>query len=493
MNQRLQEKLRFTEEKANLMSIAKWFLLASMMGVLVGGATTFFLKTLHFTIDITHGLNWDFAGTGTSFWFVLLPVGLFISALLSRHLLGRHKDYTTDRVIKTIHKSESMSFVSILKSFFLPIITIATGGSAGKEAPAADMGAGIGSILSKFFSFDTDEKRKLMICGVSAGFASVFGTPVAGALFGVEVLFVGAMMYEVILPSFIAGITAYQVSSSLGIEYFEHTATILPDFSEKFFLWTIGAGIFFGICSIFLIELMKWGKRFSGTIKMWEPYKALIGGTVLVLITMGLGTTDYLGLGLGVVENTLEGEMYPWYSFLIKALFTVITLNFGGSGGIITTLIFIGSTAGSLYGDMFGLDVSTFAAIGMVSVLAGSANTPISASIMAIELFGSEIAPYAAVACIITFVMCGNRSVYPSQVLKMRKADTLSGVQMNQEMSMQFETEIKYSERRRLQRVSKVVKTLVPIKKTIRLLLKLLAYLTALVEEDNSTKGKKNK
>ena len=284
------------------------------------------------------------------------------------------------------------------------IITIALGGSAGKEGPAAQIGAGVSSAFSDLLRFDSRDRKKLVICGISAGFATVFGTPIAGAIFGVEVLFVGGMLYEVLLPSFVAGIVAFQVSSSLGITYFHEPLQFVPVFSSLFFIKVCGAGIFFGLCSLLLIEVLRLFERMSHRMNIWPPLKGLLGGSLLVVLTF-IFSTRYLGLGLDTIKDALEGGVLPAGAFLLKILFTAITLGFGGSGGIITPIFFIGATAGSLFGSVLGFNVSVFSAIGMIALLAGAANTPISASIMAIELFGPAIGPYAAVACVISFLM----------------------------------------------------------------------------------------
>jgi H+/Cl- antiporter ClcA len=240
----------------------------------------------------------------------------------------------------------------------------------------------------------------------------------------VEVLFVGGILYEVLLPSFIAGITAYHISSAMGITYFYHPVRVVPVFTEGFFVQVILAGMFFGLCSMLLIEMLKAGARLSGRLAIWPPLKGVLGGAALVLLAL-LCSGRYLGLGLDTIEAALGGLRVPWFAFLLKPLFTSLTLNFGGSGGIVTPIFFVGATAGSAYAVLLGLNPATFAAMGMVGVLAGSANTPIAASILAMEMFGPAIAPYATVACVISFLMTGHRSVYPSQVLSMAKSESL--------------------------------------------------------------------
>ena len=288
------------------------------------------------------------------------------------------------------------------------------------------------SAFSDLLRFDDHDRKKLVICGISAGFASVFGTPIAGAIFGVEVLFVGAIMYEVLLPSFIAGITAYQISTAIGVTYFHGTVTMIPSFSELFLLKVMAAGLFFGLCSIMLIETLRQGDLLGERLKIWEPAKGLLGGGALLGLSL-IFSDRYLGLGLGTIESGLRGERVDWYAFLVKPIFTAITLGFGGSGGVVTPIFFVGAAAGLTFAQLFGLDPATFAAIGMVGVLAGAANTPIAASILAVEMFGPSLAPYATVACVISFLLTGHRSVYPSQVLSIAKSPSLQ-VEIGEEL-----------------------------------------------------------
>jgi H+/Cl- antiporter ClcA len=183
-------------------------------------------------------------------------------------------------------------------------------------------------------------------------------------------------------------------------------------------------GLFLGICSLLLIEALYLGKKASEKIKVWQPLKGLLGGALLVVLAL-IFSKQYLGLGLDTIEMSLSGGDIVWYAFILKIIFTMITLSLGGSGGIITPIFFIGATAGTAFATVFGLDKATFGAIGLVGLLAGAANTPIAASIMAMELFGPKIAPYAAVACVVSFLISGHRSVYPSQVLSIRKSSSV--------------------------------------------------------------------
>jgi len=408
-------KRRFAEETILLISVIKWVFLASIIGAIVGLSSTLFLRLLNWGIDLNK----------SNLYFLILPVALFLNAFFIYKLFPSHNAYDTGKIIECIHKRKKIFLPSIIKGFFSPVLTIVSGGSAGKEAPCADVGAGIASFLSDIVKLNDEDRRKLMICGVAAGFASVFGTPIAGAMFGVEVLFIGSILYDVLLPSFVAGIISYHVSSTLGITYFYSPLNFIPVFSEGFFIKVVIAGIFFGICSVLLIETLRLGNVISGKLRISKPLKGIIGGFALIGLVF-IFSKEYLGLGLDTIQSCLQGTKTVWYAFLLKMVFTGITLSFGGSGGIVTPIFFIGASSGTLFASLLGLDIATFSAIGLVALLAGAANTPIAASIMAVELFGPKVAPYATVACVISFLMTGHRSVYPSQVLSSKKSPSFS-------------------------------------------------------------------
>lgn len=396
------------EQKNNVLNIIKWFFLSTGIGCVVGMLDAAFLKVLDGSIALRNHIP---------LFYLCLPFSLYIIYLLSRKTAKKHKDYTTDAVIHKINEYESISFLSILKGFFLSIVTMVTGGSAGKEAPCADVGAGISSLLARFFKMNADDQRKMMICGVSAGFAGVFGVPISGALFGLEVLWVGHIFYEVMFPALVAGITAFQVTTFLGVDYIYHPLHFVPVFSEQFFLKMIIAGMFFGLVSLLFTEIMKFTRVVFRYIALHtRPFWAcFIGGLILVLIGYFVSPL-YLGLGMPGIDAALSGAPIPSpFGFLYKIITTAVTFAAGGIGGVVTPIFFVGAQAGAMLSDFMGVDTATLAALGLVAVLAGTANTPLAASIMAIELFGPAIAPYATVACVISFLITGQQSIYPSQ------------------------------------------------------------------------------
>lgn len=404
----------FKAKESSFWNIVKWFFLATFIGSIVGVADAAFLKALDGAIAWRNQFF---------FFYFSLPFSLYIVWLLAHKVAPKSQDHSTDAVIEKINSHRPVDFVSAVKSLVLSIVTMAVGGSAGKEAPCADAGAGVASLFGRFFRMNLEDQRKMMICGVSAGFAGVFGVPISGALFGLEVLWVGHIFYEVMFPAFIAGITAFQVTTYLGVDYLYHPMNFAPVFAEKFFLKVVLAGLFFGFVSILFTEIQKFVKIIFRYIALrTSPFwRSFIGGVILVIVGLWISPL-YLGLGLDGFEKVLAGAPVDNpFGFLIKSFTTAITFAAGGVGGIVTPIFFVGAQAGATVAGFLGIDTSTMAALGLVAVLAGAANTPLSASIMAIELFGAEIAPYAAVTCVISFLLSGRQSVYSSQRISLDK------------------------------------------------------------------------
>ncbi len=400
------KRIAILQRKIAFLNILKWFLLSLLIGVIVGIFNAMFLKLLEFSIGMTNRFE---------YYFLILPFALYLVNKLAK-MSPKDNDYSTNQAIASINERRGVSVISSLKAFFLPIITIACGGSAGKESPCADVGAGVASNISKLFSFNKQERRKLMICGVSAGFAGVFGVPISGALFGLEVLSVGTVFYEVMFPAFIAGITSFQVTHALGVNYIYHPLQLQAISLDGSLFMVVLAGVFFGIVALILIETIKLANilmRYVGT-KTNLFVRCLLASSVVILIGL-LTSPDYLGLTMNRIDIILSGGKGANLGFLIKIIATAFTFAGGGVGGMVTPVFFIGANSGYFFANLIGLSTSTFAALGVVSVLAGAANTPLAASIMAIELFGASVAPYAAVSCIVSFLVTGRRSIYPKQ------------------------------------------------------------------------------
>lgn len=418
-------KKHFLEQSLIFFSVTKWVLLSSTIGIIIGAIVTFFLNTIHSANNAKQFLPFES--------YYLLPFGLMLTIFLVKKFAPDATGHGTEKVIEAVHKRDGLIDVSVMPvKLFATVVTIFTGGSVGKEGPGAQIGAGAASFISQIFKFSARDRKKLVICGISAGFASVFGTPISGAIFGVEVLIVGIIMYDVLLPSFIAGFAAYTTAKLLGINYtYFHMefSNALP-FDITLIIQVILAGLFFGLISYFLITTLKYTEVGIKKVNLNIYLKAFLGGSFLVILSFFIGD-QFFGLGLDTISTLFYSDPalsqdVPWYSFIAKTIFTSVTLGAGGSGGVITPIFYVGATSGHFFGTLTGDNIALFAALGFTSVLAGTTNSPIAAIIMAVELFGIEIAHYAAISAVITFLITGHRSVFQSQILQMTKSDMLN-------------------------------------------------------------------
>jgi len=418
-------KKQFMEQSLIFFSVTKWVFLSSAIGAIIGTIVTFYLKIIHQSDDMKSLLPFPS--------YYLLPLGLVFSVFLIKKFAPSASGHGTEKIIEAVHKHDAkIDFAVIPVKLIATVLTIFTGGSVGKEGPGAQIGAGVASFIARIAKFSAKDRKKLVICGISAGFASVFGTPISGAIFGIEVLVVGIIMYDVLLPSFIAAFAAHTTSKLLGINYtYYHMqfSESLP-FDVVLIFQVVAAGLFFGVVSFIFIATLKRVESIIEAINLNPYIKAFLGGTFLVLLSFWLGD-EFFGLGLNTVSSLFYSdpqlaEQLPWYAFLAKTLFTTVSLSSGGSGGVITPIFYVGATSGHFFGTLLEGNIALFAALGFTSVLAGSTNSPIAATIMAVELFGVDIAHYAAISAVITFLTTGHRSVYPSQILKLSKSDMLN-------------------------------------------------------------------
>lgn len=418
-------KKHIAEQIVIFFSVSKWLILSSAVGIMIGALMSIFLKVLHRAEDTQSELPFTY--------YFILPFALMLTIWIVRTFDKNATGHGTEKVIEAVHKRDGLIKISVIPvKLVATVLTIFAGGSVGKEGPGAQIGAGAASFASNILKFSKKDRKKLVICGISAGFASVFGTPIAGAIFGIEVLIIGVIMYDVLLPSFIAGFAAFTTAQFLGIEYTYYDINFFNTLNLDLSLigQVVLAGIFFGIVSDSFITMVQ-------KIDIWirrVPYnrylKAFVAGLVMVIVSL-LISDKYLGLGLETIGDAFDPEGLfssdiHWYDFILKTLFTAVTLGAGGSGGIVTPIFFVGATSGVAFGHIIGDNVALFAALGFVSVLAGTTNSPIASIIMAVELFGVQMANYAAVSVVIAFLVTGHRSVFPSQKIALKKADNIN-------------------------------------------------------------------
>ncbi len=412
------------EQTVIFFSVSKWLFLSSIIGIMIGALMSIFLKLLH-TAEASRGeLPFEY--------YFLLPFALILTIWIVRTFDKTATGHGTEKVIEAVHKKNGHINIKVIPvKLVATIITIFAGGSVGKEGPGAQIGAGAASFTAMILNFSDRDKKKLVICGISAGFASVFGTPIAGAIFGIEVLIIGVIMYDVLLPSFIAGFAAFTTAQFLGVEYTYYDIDFFRSLDLNLVLigQVVLAAVFFGFVSDSFITVVHKIEAFITKLSYSRYVKAFAIGTAMALFSYFI-SDKYLGLGLDTISEAFRAEVVlsdgiHWYDFILKTIFTALTLGAGGSGGIITPIFFVGATSGVLVGHIIGDNVALFAALGFVSVLAGTTNSPIASIIMAVELFGTQISHYVAVSVVIAFLITGHRSVFPSQKIMLKKADNI--------------------------------------------------------------------
>ena len=415
---RLADEARwYTEHTALLISTLKWSLLGAGAGLCVGLATRGFLWTL----DVSPtAVAWITRGAFPAYW--LLPLALPVCVWLIRIFAPDAGGHGTEAVIAAVHqRSGRINWRVAPIKLGATVLTLAFGGSVGKEGPAAQIGSALTSLFADVLRLTDDDRRRLVICGISAGFAAVFRTPISGALFGIEVLYLGVIDYTVIFPALVAGIVGYLACGVRQQYLVVHEALGQTGQVQLVFI-ALASGAVFGIVALFLIESMRGLDR---ALRRFEPHPYLLaaaGGAMLVALYLMVGD-QYAGLGTDTIHGVLAGTTRViGVAFALKILATSITLETGGSGGIVTPIFFIGVTSGAALAPLFGVSPGLLAAFGFVAVLAAAANTPIAAAVMAMELLPAPEGVFAALAAVTAFLMVGHRSVYASQKLGLSKS-----------------------------------------------------------------------
>ena len=300
------------------------------------------------------------------------------------------------------------------------MITHFFGGSAGREGTALQMGASLADQLSFPLKMDEEDRSTLLMAGLSAGFSSVFGTPLAGAIFGLEVLAIGRINYKAIFPCFVAAVIGDQVTHAWNVNHTVYSMSAIPPVTVSGLLYAILAGVCFGITGmLFAKTTHQIGALFKKYIE-YAPFRPLLGGGIVAALVGIIGTTKYIGLGIPTMIESFQKQLPPW-DFAGKFLFTVITLGAGFKGGEVTPLFYIGSTLGNALSYLLPLPPSLLTGMGFVAVFAGAANTPLSSTLMAIELFGDKAGVFMAIACVVSYLFSGHTGIYHVQRVVNRK------------------------------------------------------------------------
>lgn len=382
----------------------KWVIFSFVAGLLLGCVGAAFHHGISFvtSLRIQH-----------PFILFLLPVGAILIALLYK-LLGYENDGGTNLVIASIHSDKSIPFRMSVLIFISTIFSHLSGASIGREGAALQVGGSLGYTLGKLFKFNDTEKKTMTMVGMSAVFSALFGTPFAASIFSMEVVSVGIMHYAALLPCTIAALSARYVANKLGAPAPFYEINSFSNFNFISCLKVSALAILCGFVSIlFCITIHKTGELSKKIIKN-KYLRAFAGGTIMLIITLLLGNQDFNGAGTDVISRAISGDT-AWYYFIIKTVVTAICLAAGYKGGEIVPTFYVGATFGCLFGHIAGISPSMCAAIGMGAMFCGVTNSPITAFLICLELFGFDGANFFLLAIAFSYVVSGYFGLYSSQ------------------------------------------------------------------------------
>ena len=399
----------------------KWFVFAIIIGFLAGSASALFLVTLDWVGDFRESHQW---------LILLLPAGGLLVGTLY-FFFGKGTESGNTLLIEKIHTPASAPIPAKMAPMILigTLLTHLFGGSAGREGTAVQMSGALADQLTRFIKITAKDRTILLIAAIAAGFASIFGTPLAGTLFGLEVYLIGKIRYYALLPALFAAVFAdYTTQSIWHVHHTTYTIPFVPTLTGTSILLAILAGVCFGLTALLFIRMSH---ALTDVVKKYITLvwlRPAIGGVLLLagfyFSYMLFDSTKFIGLGVPYIVEAFTQTSTP-YDFLLKILFTVVTLSFGFKGGEVTPLFFIGATLGSALSLVLPIPTALLAGMGFAAVFAGATNTPLACIFMAMELFGSSSAVYVGIACIVSYLCSGRAGIYGTTAYDAEETENL--------------------------------------------------------------------
>lgn len=391
--------------RQNIRYFLKWTFISAISGVTIGLAGTLF------------GLGIQKA---TAFWkshswtLYLLPlVGLLIVWLY--RFAHEEKNRGTDMVLDSISSTEEVTPATAPLIFISTLLSHLATASVGREGAALQLGGSLGNLIGKAFRLDEKDRKIAIMCGMSAGFSAIFGTPLAAAVFAMEVISIGVMYYAALVPCVFSAFVGVSVGKFLGLAPEHYEIGLVPEFGASSALLTVLIGILCACVGIFLcVSLHQCGHAYRKVFP--NPYiRVLAGSAIFIVLTLLFPARLYNGSGAQIIEMVFEGERIPVYAFLMKILFTGVALGAGFKGGEIVPTLTVGAAFGYLMSLVTGLPVGLCASVGMACLFVSVTNCPVSTMFMAFELFGFAAMPYYAIAVAVCFTLSGYYGLYHSQ------------------------------------------------------------------------------
>lgn len=395
---------KYNSAKNYVTTFIKWVIFASITGVIGGLIGTLFHVSVEKATEFRLMNSWI---------LYFLPVGGIAIAVIYK--LFKMSDSTgTNQIIDSIRTDNQIPVILAPLIFVSTVITHLLGGSAGREGAALQLGGSIGSFVGRFFKLDDKDMHLIVLCGMSGVFSALFGTPLTATLFAMEVISIGVIYYSSLVPCLVSSLVAYGVSLHYGVEPVHYALNYIPDLSLRTIAITAILAATLAVLSIIFCVTMHKTEHLMKHKLQNDYFRGFIGGLIIVALTLLLRTRDYNGAGMNIIENAMFGIVKP-EAFLLKIIFTAITIGAGFKGGEIVPTFFIGSTFGCLMGGLLGFDPGFSAAIGLVSLFCGVVNAPIASIILSIELFGTEGLLLFAIACSVSYMLSGYYGLYSSQ------------------------------------------------------------------------------